>query len=174
MSWRRDYASVGTLSDKVMEVPEDHANRYQVIKLTELEALRRCGRCESTNDGSHGITVNGRTRVGYQEQAPFAAEIKTAMRETLQLDERTFALTADVSEANRQVLVDRWDWHLLDCLGQPWFGVYVNTVGIFSVASASYHGPRVAAAGHTSWESPRRGPIGSFVGLVQRLRSITC
>ena len=54
------------------------------------------------------------------------------------MDVRTFALTADVSAAHRQVLVAEDDGHCLGCqvlLGDP---VYVHTVETFGVASASY------------------------------------
>ena len=58
----------------------------------------------------------------------------------------TFALTADVSEAHRQVPIDERDWHLLGCQVAEGQEVYVNTVGTFGVASASYHWSRVASA----------------------------
>ena len=58
-------------------------------------------------DGTHGIAVNHRTRVRDQERAPIAADIKRIMREKSLTNEPTFALTADVSEAHRQVPMDR-------------------------------------------------------------------
>ena len=63
------------------------------------------------------------------------------MREKADYEEKTFALTADVKEAHRQVPIAPEDWHLVACQVQEGSTVYVNTV-----ASASYHWSRVAAA----------------------------
>ena len=68
------------------------------------------------------------------------------MREEAKENLKTFALTADVSEANSQVPTDERDWYLLGCQVRPGDDVYVNTVGTFVVASASYHRSRVASA----------------------------
>ena len=51
----------------------------------------------------------------------------------------TFALTADVKEAHRQIPVAACDWHFRGCQVTPSEEVYVNTVGTFGVASASYY-----------------------------------
>ena len=68
------------------------------------------------------------------------------MREKSQRGRRTFALTADVAEAHRQVPIDPRDWHMLGCQVEPGGAVYVHTVGTFGVASASYYWSRVAGA----------------------------
>ena len=51
------------------------------------------------------------------------------MREKAKLDELTFALTANVTEAHRQVPVHPDDWHLLGCQVVSGGEVFVNTVG---------------------------------------------
>ena len=61
-------------------------------------------------DGSNGIAVNRRTRIRDQEQAAVAADLKRVMREKTRHGESTFALTADVAEAHRQIPV-----HPRDC-----------------------------------------------------------
>ena len=48
-----------------------------------------------------------------QERAPIASDLKSAVRKKTQNDMKTFDLTADVSEAHRQVPSDKEDWHLL-------------------------------------------------------------
>ena len=71
------------------------------------------------------------------------------MREKAKLDELTFALTADVSEAHRQVPIHLDDWHLLGCQVIPGGEVFMNTVGTFGtfgIVSASYYSSRVAGA----------------------------
>ena len=66
------------------------------------------------------------------------------MREKVRLGEKTFALTADVAEAHRQIPIHPRDWHLLGC--QIEVGVCINKVGTFGVASASYCWSRTATA----------------------------
>ena len=60
-------------------------------------------------DATNGIFVNRRTS---QERTPIAAEVNQAMREKAKQGVRTFALTADVSEAHRQIPIDERDWQL--------------------------------------------------------------
>ena len=55
--------------------------------------------------------MNTRTRLRDKERSPIAADLKRAMREKATLGVRAFALTADVKEAHRQVLIHTWDWH---------------------------------------------------------------
>ena len=164
-AWRRNYTSLHELSDKVVDVLEDQARRGQVLKSSEPEARARfpnlvvaslgANRKDKPNgtvtarvlfDGTHGISVNKRTRIRDQERAPVAADLKRSMREKAREGLTTFALTADVSEAHRQVPIDERDWHLLGCQVAEGQEVYVNTVGTFGVASASYHWSRVASA----------------------------
>ena len=97
-------------------------------------------------DGTHGLCVNTGTRFGDQERAPIAADLKRSMREKAKLDELTFALTADVSEAHRQVPIHPDDLHLLGCQVVSGGEVFINTVGTYGIASASYYWSRVAGA----------------------------
>ena len=63
------------------------------------------------------------------------------------LQQPTFALTADVSDAHRQVHPS--DWKYLGCRVEKGGAAHVNTVGTFGISSASYHWSMVAAAvGH--------------------------
>ena len=83
--------------------------------------------------------MNTRTRIRDQERSPVASDLKRAMRERACQDETTFAFTADVSEAHRQIPSHPCDWHLLGCEVFAGGDVYINTVGTFGVASASYY-----------------------------------
>ena len=163
--WRSNYASIRELEDKVEEVMEDQASRGQLLKYTEAEAKQQfpdlvvaslgAQRKEKPGgivtarilfDGTHGVNVNTRSRVRDQERSPIAADIKRILLEKSVAGLSTFALTADVTEAHRQVPVDRRDWHLLSSQVRPGGTVYVNTVGSFGVASASYYWSRVGSA----------------------------
>ena len=90
--------------------------------------------------------MNTRTRIRDQERGPIAADLKRVMREKSRVGVPTFALTADVSEAHRQIPIAEQDWHLLGCQVVPGGSVFINTVGTFGVASASYYWSRVESA----------------------------
>ena len=156
----------------------DQASRGQIIVLKEKEAKDRYpdlviaslgaqrkekpgGKVSASVlfDGTHGLCVNSRTRLRDQERAPIAADLKRSTREKTKVDELTFALSADVTEAHRQVPIHPDGWHYLGCQVIPGGDVFVNTVGTFGIASASYYWSRVAGAigrllqylsGHTS------------------------
>ena len=59
---------------------------------------------------------------------------------------KTFALSADVSEAHRQVPIAACDLYLLGCHVQHGSTVHVHKVGTFGVATASYYSSRFASA----------------------------
>ena len=163
--WRRNYSTLDDLSEQVTTVLEDQAERGQVLRLTEEEARKKyphlviaslgANRKDKPNgvvsarvlfDGSNGISVSRRTRIRDQGRGPISADLKRAMREKATTGLRTFALTADVTEAHRQVPIAECDWYLLGCQVRPGSTVYVNKVGTFGVASASYYWSRVASA----------------------------
>ena len=163
--WRRNYSTLQPLEQQVLDVMHDQATRGQVLVLSETEARLRypdlviaslgAQRKEKPGgkitarvlfDGTHGLSVNSRTRIRDQDRAPIAADLKRTMREKSKVDELTFTLSADVTEAHRQVPIHPDDWHLLGCQVIPGGDVFVNTVGTFGVASASYYWSRVAAA----------------------------
>ena len=99
--WRRNYSTLQPLEQQVLDVMHDQATRGQVLVLSETEAKLRypdlvisvawCP-AEKRNlggkitarvlfDGTHGLSVNSRTRIRDQEQAPIAADLKRTMRE---------------------------------------------------------------------------------------------
>ena len=67
------------------------------------------------------------------------------MREKARHSDKTFALTADVAEAHRQIPIHPRDWHLLGWQIEFECDVYINKVGTFGVASASCFWSRAAA-----------------------------
>ena len=98
-------------------------------------------------DGTNGIDANRRTIMRDQERGPIAANIKRVLREKEKSQYHSFALTADVTEAHRQVPIDPPDWHLLGAQVYPEGGcACINKVGTFGVASASYGWSSVASA----------------------------
>ena len=128
--WRTNYASLDAFSDKVLAVLEDQATRGQVIKMTEQEARQRYPDLVVASLGAQrkdklGGAVSTRGlfdgRIRDQERGPIAADLKRIMREKSRVHVPTFALTADVSEAHRQIPIAEQDWHLLGCQVVSWW-----------------------------------------------------
>ena len=144
--WRRNYMTLAPQEGQVLEVLLDQASR-QIIVLPELEAKKRypslviaslgANRKEKQDrstarvlfDGTNRLEVNERTRVRDEERAPIAADLKRSMRARAARGEATFAVTADVSEAHRQVPIHPQDWRLSGCRVRPGGDVFINTVG---------------------------------------------
>ena len=163
-TWRNNYATLAPLEDKVLEVLHDQASRGQILVLPEAEARKQypslvaslgANRKDKPDgqvtarllfDGTNGLEVNKKTRIRDQERAPIAADLKRAMRAKAARGESTFAVTADVTEAHRQVPIHPHDWKFLGCQVKPGGDVFINTVGPFGLASASYYWSRISAA----------------------------
>ena len=156
--WRRNYSTLQAFEQQVLQVMYDQASRGQIIVLNEKEAKDKypnlviaslgAQRKEKPGgkvsarvffDRTHGLCVNSGTRLRDQERAPIAEDLKRSMREKAKVDELTFALSADVTEAHRQVPIHPDDWHYLGCQVKPGSDVFVNTVGTFGIASAPYY-----------------------------------
>ena len=103
--WRRNYSSLATFEEQVLEVVHDQASRGQLLVFTESEARKRypdlliassgAQRKEKPRgnitarvlfDGTHDLSVNSRTRLRDEERAPIAADLKGAMREKAKVD----------------------------------------------------------------------------------------
>ena len=95
----RDCSSVGELSDKVVDALNSESWRGQLIKLSEVEvratypdlvvasvgAIRKDMPGDVVTawvlfDGTHGISVNTRTRIRDQEKAPVASDLKLIVK----------------------------------------------------------------------------------------------
>ena len=164
-AWRRNYATLRPLRKEVMDVLDDQARRSQLIRLPEVEAKARFPRlviaslganrkdrpngevsARVLHDGTDGLAGNTKTRLQDQERSPIFSDLKRAMSEKATRGLSTFALTADVKEAHRQIPVDPRGWHLLGCQLERGAEVFINTVGTFGITSASYYWSRVSSA----------------------------
>ena len=160
--WRQNYSSLAEWSQECVKIMDDHAERGQVLR---WEAQRRFPGLAVASvgaqkkekpggevtarilfGGTHGIDVNTRIRIRDQECAAIAADMKRSLRKKAKLEEPTFALTADISEAHHQVPIDARDRHYLGCQVTPGSVVYVHTVCTFGIASASHFWSRVSTA----------------------------
>ena len=134
--WRQNYATLAGLADEIAAVLEDQVTRHQVIKLTEAEAAERFPSLVIASLGANRkesqlayfkteqtawrsiLVPESETKRG---RSPIASDLKRAMREKSEVNQPTFALTVDVSEAHRQVPIHRSDW--LSC-ARTWSRVH--------------------------------------------------
>ena len=90
--------------------------------------------------------VNSRIRVRDQEAGPAAPDIKRVLREISHDSEQYLGLIVDVMGAHRLIPVRKEDWKYQACRLEDDNEVFVNTVGKFGIASASYWWSRAAGA----------------------------
>ena len=121
----------------------------QVIVMSESEARRRFLNLVVASLGANRKTrtlckptYSDQTKKGPKKRLMY----KRALREKSRLGELTSALSADVSEAHRQVPAHPQDWHYLGCQVDRGSDVFIHIVGTFGVSSASYHCSRVAGS----------------------------
>ena len=100
-----------------------------------------------------------------QERAPIAADIKRLMREKSRVGEKTFALSADVSEAHRQIPIAECDWGLLGCRVKPGGAVrWAASLFLFFLLCSASGVP-------LSWKKTSGGDLVSWVGFELLHRS---
>lgn len=97
------------------------------------------------HDATHDTRVNHRIRCRDRQRMPTVREQQFLLNEQRASGTIAFALLADVSKAHRRVLVHPSEHGLLGCRLRPG-EVWINKVGTFGVASASYWWSRVSSA----------------------------
>ena len=85
------------------------------------------------HDATHGLHVNDRIRVRDAQTYPTGADLKVALE---QLPGAYFSLSGDIARAHRLVRVRRQDWCRQASAATSM--IFLNTVGTFGLASASY------------------------------------
>ena len=140
--WRRNDASFAGLSHKVLEVrASPHLRERKGASPWANHCFTWCASHVESSQQEYCSTVcNGsrsssRTWVRDQERAPMARRLEESHA---QGGNHTFALTADIAEARSQSRSVTGT--SLDARS------YINTVGTFGVASASYYWSRMTAA----------------------------
>ena len=124
-----------------LRLPEAEAKaRYPRLVIASHRKDRPNGEVTARvlHDGTNGHAVNTNSRLRDQERCPISSDLKRAMREKGNRGLHTFALTADVKEAHRQIPIDPRDWHFLSCQPECGANVFINTVGTFGITTASY------------------------------------
>ena len=69
----------------------------------------------SYSHGTNGLCVTRMARLRDQERALVASDLKRVTSEKARVEEKTFAFSADMAEAQRQISIDSRGRHMLGC-----------------------------------------------------------
>ena len=163
--WRDNYDSVGEHEDFVREHFKSECEEGLMEKLTMEEAKERYGdkiaisslsvlveemhgnKKRIIHDATHGTKINNRIKCRDKQRSPGARE-KLYLLDYKGRKQVVFSLVGDISKAHRRFLHHPSERGLLACRVNPKDDhIYINRVGTFGVASASYWWGRIAGAG---------------------------
>ena len=128
--------------------------RYGTISVAPLAVIEEsAGKTRTLHDATNGVRINHRIKVLDAEMCPSAIDVQGAFTADAGLVGPIVALVVDVEKAHRRVPLDERDWGHVACSPDPmptgpgkgdWL-VYVNTVGAYGVASASWQWARLSS-----------------------------
>lgn len=164
--WRENYDSVGEHESFVREHFDAECEEGLMEKLSMEEAKKRYGdkiaisslsvlveemhgnKKRIIHDATHGTKINNRIKCRDKQRSPGARE-KLYLLDYYKRNKRVvFSLVGDISKAHRRFLHHPSERGLLACKVNPKDDcIYINRVGTFGVASASYWWGRIAGAG---------------------------
>ena len=164
--WRDNYESVGDQEDFVRRQFEDECSEGLMEKLTLDQAKQRFGdriaisslavlveeahgnKRRVIHDATHGTKINNRIKCRDKQRSPGAREKRYLLSYYKSRGDVVFSLVGDISKAHRRFLHDPSEHGLLACrVRSSDKHIYINKVGTFGVASASYWWGRIAGAG---------------------------
>ena len=100
------------------------------------------------HDATHGTKVNNRIKRRDKQRSPGAREKRYLLAYYKARGDVVFSLVGDISKAHRRFLHDPAEHVLLACrVKSSDEFIYINKVGTFGVASASYWWGRIAGSG---------------------------
>ena len=100
------------------------------------------------HDATHGTKINNRIKCRDKQRSPGAREKRYLLSYYRSRGDVVFSLVGDISKAHRRFLHDPLEHGLLACrVKSSDEHIYINKVGTFGVASASYWWGRIAGAG---------------------------
>ena len=150
----REEESLGRMfPSKLSVLQKQYGDRLRVASMAAI--VKPDGGVRPLHDATHSVKVNN--SIVYQDriQCPGPAEVATVVRETAEMKEAPFVVSADIKAAHRLVKVCRKDWGLLACRSDSSSTtVWLNTVGTFGVSSAPYWWCRLFAC------------VGRYVGYL--------
>ena len=164
--WRDNYESVGDHEEFVRQHFEEECKEGLMEKLTLEQAKQRYGdkiaisslavlveeshgnKRRIIHDATHGTKINNRIKCRDKQRSPGAREKRYLLSYYKKRGDVVFSLVGDISKAHRRFLHDPAEHGLLACRVKHSDNfIFVNKVGTFGVASASYWWGRLAGSG---------------------------
>ena len=164
--WRDNYESVGDHEIFVREHFAEECKEGLMERLTLEQAKERFGdkvavsslavlveeahgnKKRIIHDATHGTKINNRIRCRDKQRSPGAREKMYLLAYYKARGDIVFSLVGDISKAHRRFLHEPSELGLLACrVKSNDDHIFINRVGTFGVASASYWWGRIAAAG---------------------------
>ena len=164
--WRDNYESVGDHEIFVREHFAEECKEGLMERLTLEQAKERFGdkvavsslavlveeahgnKKRIIHDATHGTKINNRIRCRDKQRSPGAREKMYLLAYYKARGDIVFSLVGDISKAHRRFLHEPSELGLLACrVKNNDDHIFINRVGTFGVASASYWWGRIAAAG---------------------------
>ena len=128
---RKIYGDKIAISSLSVLVEETHGNKKRII-----------------HDATHGTKINNRIKCRDKQRSPGAREKLYLLDYYRKKKKVVFSLVGDISKAHRRFLHHPSERGLLACRISPSDQfIFINKVGTFGVASASYWWGRIAGAG---------------------------
>ena len=164
--WRSNYASAADHGEFMKAHFEEEVREGLMEKMTLAEA-QACygdklaisslavlveeghgGKRRIIHDASHGVKINHRIRCRDKLRSPGAREKQYLLAHYSGRQAPLFSLVGDISKAHRRFLHAPEERGLLACrVRDDSHEIYINKVGTFGVASASYWWTRISGAG---------------------------
>eukprot|EP00435_Cladocopium_sp_Y103_P075239 s332_g55.t1 len=130
------------------EAKDRFGDKVAVSSLAVLVEDNHQGKKRIIHDATHGTKVNNRIRCRDKVRSPSAREKQYLLAYFQQKKKSVFSLVGDISKAHRRFLHDPKERGLLACRILPTDDhIYINCVGTFGVACASYWWARIAGCG---------------------------
>ena len=132
----------------IAEAKERYGDRIAISSLAVLVEENHNGKKRVIHDATHGTKVNNRIRCRDKTRSPSAREKQYLLAYFQKNRCSVFSLVGDISKAHRRFLHAPEERGLLACriLESDQF-IYINRVGTFGLACASYWWGRIAGAG---------------------------
>eukprot|EP00435_Cladocopium_sp_Y103_P012346 s2725_g3.t1 len=130
------------------EAKTRYGDKVAVSSLAVLVEDNHQGKKRIIHDATHGTKVNNRIRCRDKVRSPSAREKQYLLAYFQQRRKSVFSLVGDISKAHRRFLHAPNERGLLACRILPTDDhIYINCVGTFGVACASYWWGRIAGCG---------------------------
>jgi hypothetical protein len=132
----------------LQQARDKYGDKIAVSSLAVLVEDNHQGKRRIIHDATHGTLVNNRIRCRDKVRSPSAREKQYLLALFKQQNKSVCSLVGDISKAHRRFLHAPNERGLLACKVQEGDSfIYVNKVGTFGVACASYWWSRISGAG---------------------------